>query len=243
MSSYRADIEKIYNRIVKIVTKGEAYKQRYFDLIDEVVNNGQTTLLEDVYIKKFGIDLTRFSSIDGFKKTTFSNVSITLKSKENQNLQLLFDEENVFPTGNHFFDSVTGNYLGDIKQFDTMLLDKALEVTTFIPTQMRSAIPDFVYKLNSVIPYNLDFIVYYEQTLYKCIQSYTWSRFEQITPTFSSYWEAVIPGTQSYTEITDQSITVLERYTQAINILKNFNYGPSSQNNFVESDYIIDYFE
>lgn len=243
MNRYKVDIEKLYNRITKIVVKGEAYQQRYFDLIDEVISNGQSTLLQDVYIKKFGIDLTKFSTIDGFKKKTFSRVAITLKSKENQNLQTLFDTQNVFPTGNHFFDSLSGRYLGDIKQFDTIQSNKILEVTTFYPSEMKSAIPNFVSRLNSIIPYNLDFVVYYDQSLYKCIQSYTWSRYEQITPTFSNYWTEVAPGTQSYTEISDQTISLIDKYTQAINIIKTSTYNPTTQNFFVELDYVEDYFE
>jgi hypothetical protein len=75
-----------------------------------------------------------------------------------------------------------------------------------------------------------------------CVNPYTWSYSNQITPTFSNYWAEIYAGTQSYTPIVDQSITLVERYSQAIDILREYDYSDPQINSYIDTEYIDNYF-
>ena len=90
MSPYRKEVEKLYTRIITLVSKGQGYLQNYFDLIDEVIEYGKSELLQDVMSTKFKIDTRQFASIDMLKKNTFKRIAQFTESNSNKNLQKLF---------------------------------------------------------------------------------------------------------------------------------------------------------
>lgn len=224
MNQYRKDIKKLNDRIVKIVSRGETFMRNYFDLIDEVITYNQSILLEDVMLTKFGIDTTIYNTTEDMKRDTFKKVSFKLQTTPNIQLKKLFDTKNVYVLGSQFFDLTSNKYLGDIKVFDTATISSGLNVLTFYPEYLRSAIPDFITETQNVISYADDTIVYYGDNLYQCIQPYTWNKSNQITPTFSTYWTQIYPGTISSTDIIDTNITLLEKYSDGIDILRQYDF-------------------
>lgn len=224
MDQYRKDIEKLYQRIIKVVSRGPFFIQSYYDLIDEVISYGQSELLQDVMILKFKIDTKTFDSIDSLKKSSFKTISGFTVSKSVLDLENLFKSKGVYALGTQFFDSTSTQYLGDIKQFDTSTISQALNVYTFYTEYIRSAISEFISDPLTTLVYNQDSIVYYGNKLYQCSDTYTWDRGNQITPTFSAYWFEVQPGTMSLTTIQDQTKSLSERYSDSIDILRQYNY-------------------
>jgi hypothetical protein len=242
MNQYRKDIEKLYQRIIKIVSKGESYLQSYYDLIDEYVDYGKTNILQDVMATKFKIDTTTYASIDIFKKTTFKKLASFTESKSNISLEQLFKNKNVYSLGTQFFDLTTSQYLGDIKQYDTSTISKAMDVYTFYPQFMRSAIPTFVESPSFTISYKQGNVVYFQNKLWLCVENYTWNKLNRITPTYSEYWTQIYPGTQSIHTVTTPT-SLEEKYSKSIDILRNYYYIDYSGNNYIESNYIDEYFE
>jgi len=224
MNQYRKDIEKLYQRIIKVVSRGPSFVQSYYDIIDEIISYGQSDLLQDVMILKFKIDTKTFDSIDSLKKSSFKIISGFTVSKGVSDLENLFKLKGVYALGTQFFDSVSTQYLGDIKQFDTSTVSQALNIYTFYPEYLRSAISEFIGNPLTELIYNIDSIVYYGDNLYQCSDTYTWNRENQITPTFSNYWFEVYPGTVSLTTIQNQTMSLSERYSYSIDILREYNY-------------------
>ena len=228
---------------MKVVSRGESYIQNYYDLIDEVIENGKSGVLEDVMSAKFKIDTRKYDTIDNLKKKTFKIISGFTESKSNLSLQSLFISKGVFTLGSQFFDSSTSQYLGDIKQFNTFTISQALDVYTFYPENLRVAIPKFISSPLTTLEYKVDFIVYYGEKLYLCVKNYTWNKDNRITPTFSNYWCEIYSGTMSLHTVTDQNITLIDRYSTSIDILRNYYYINYSNNNYIENNYIDEYFE
>lgn len=243
MSPYRSEIEKLYNRIVKIVSKGESYLQNYYDMIDELIENRKYGQLEDVLKTKFKIDLRTYQNIDILKKNSFKIISGQLESSTNLNLKSLYTSKGVYTMGTQFFDINTTQYLGDIKQYDTLTLSQCLEVYTFAPELMRNAISKFVPSPNLTLNYKKDSVLYYNTKLYLCSKDYIWSKDNRITPTFSEYWTEIYPGTQSLHYVMNKELTLLERYGVSIDILRNYYYIDYSNNTYTEANYIDEYFE
>lgn len=243
MNQYRKEIEKLHERIIKVVSKGESYIQNYYDLIDEVIDNGKSEILQDVMATKFKIDTRTFGTIETLKKNSFKKVSGFTESKANQNLQSLYLTKGVYTIGTQFFDISTFQYLGDIKQYNTSTVSQILDVYTFYPELLRVATPKFISSPLTTLEYKKDFIVYYGDKLYLCVENYTWNKDNRITPTFSNYWTEIYPGTQSTHTINDQTISVIDRYSMSIDILRNYYYINYSNNNYIENNYIDEYFE
>lgn len=243
MNQYRKDIEKLYQRIIKIVSKGDGYLQNYIDLIDEMVEYGNSELLQDVMYTKFKIDTRTFANIDALKRNTFKKVASFLQSQSNQNLDTLFKSKGVFSMGTQFFDSMSSQYLGDIKQYNSQTVSQILDVYTFFPDLLKNGIPNYPTNPNNTLDYKKENVVYYNNQLFICVQNYTWSKNNRITPTFSNYWVQVYPGTQSYHTIADQSISIIERYSNSIDILRSYQFLDYSNNKYIERNYIDEYFE
>lgn len=243
MSPYRKEVEKLYTRIITLVSKGQGYLQNYFDLIDEVIEYGKSELLQDVMSTKFKIDTRQFASIDMLKKNTFKRIAQFTESNSNKNLQKLFISKGVYTIGTQFFDLYTSQYLGDIKQYDTSTNSQVLDVYTFYPTFLKIGIPEFISNPLTKINYEEGSIVYYGNNLYWCIIGYTWEKQNQITPTFSNYWMEVFPGTQSLHTIIEPQISILDRYSKSIDILREYYYIDPSNNKYTQRNYIDEYFE
>lgn len=244
MNQYRRDIKKLYDRIVKIVSRGETFMRNYFDLIDEVIFYKQSILFEDVMYTKFGIDTKIYATVEDLKKDTFKKVSFQLETSPNIQLKKLFDNQNVYVLGSQFFDTETNKYLGDIKVFDTATISSSLNVTTFYSEYLRSAVPDFITQTQMQIDYKENVIVYYNGYLYRCKQEYIWNKSNQITPTFSTHWNQIYAGTYSSINISNPNLSLIEKYSEGINILRQYDFIENDTiNYFVEIDYVEDYFE
>lgn len=223
MTPYRREIEKLYNRIVKVVSKGESYIYRYYDLIDEVISYNKSNILQDVLLR-FKIDTTKFNTIDDLKKNTFKRISFFIQSTTNKNLDSLLQKKKVYRLGINFYDSLTQKYLGDISETDTSTISNVLDVFTFVPDRLTNAIPQFLTSSQITLTYKTFSVVYYGPNLYECDTQYTWSYTNQITPTYSNYWHQILPGTTSYTQILGPTSTIVEKYTLAIDYLRTFTY-------------------
>lgn len=243
MITRREEVDKMYKKISKIVNRGPSFAQTYYDFVEDVIKNKQSEILKDTLYTKYKIDTDRYVTIDVLKKDSFKKILSYNVSKETQDFSVFLQSKGVFTLGTQFFDTGTSQYLGEIQQFDTSTISAALEIFTFYPDKMKSAIPNFIDNPTITFNYKKDTIVYYQTKLYKCYESYIWSRQNLITPTFSSNWYEIFPGTMSNHKIIDQSISLFERYSQSIDILRSYDYLDYSGNIYVQQNYIDEYFD
>lgn len=238
--SYRSEFNKVYTKLSKIAQKGTDGKFEYYEYIDELIDNGRYSLLEDVMNDKFRIDIKRYQSIQIFKHKTFDIVRQNVNSSFQVELKKLFDAQSVYNVGFHFFNKTNNHYLGDIKEIeqiepyifykDPKLVEKQdqsriinIEVTKGLPESIINAIPAFETSVTSSVQYNQSTQVRYLDNIYECLISYIYSSENQILPTNLNYWTQSITPTYSAILISDDQTTLFDKYTEAINLVKTFN--------------------
>lgn len=254
MNLYRRNFEKLYNKINKLAQKGSDYIFEYYTLIDETVSFGQYSLLEDVMKVKYGINVRNFFSVNDFKQNSFEIIRNLTNDLNAVNLQKLLDQKSVYQVGFYIYDKITNQYLGDIKELESQVgsrftntrlinLTIDLQAERGIQSSIYSAIPTFennpLYK-RSYIDGDL---LLYQGNIYQCQLSYTYSNTNRLTPTFSAYWSQMIVPTYSTAFFTSSNITLVQKYSSAIDFLKGYTYSNLSSNSFVAEDYVDDYVE
>lgn len=232
-SQYRREYNKVFKRINKIAQKGSESILEYKDLIDELVTTNQYRLLEDILITKYGIDISKYPNIEKVKNETFDEIRRATNFSSQIFLKDLTEQKGVYSVGFHFYDKNNNQYLGDIREVELnpnfsekklveIFID--LESIVGLSSSIVSAIPEFVNDPRLTLNLPQDSQVIYGGEIYHCIQPYTYSSINRITPTFSSYWNQVLSPSYSLTMFTGSSTTLLKKYQLAIDNLKSYNY-------------------
>jgi len=221
--SYRKECIKIYKKINYISQKGLDGSFDYYVYIDELIDNGQYAMLEDVMTTKYNIDIQNFKSIYDLKHKTFDKIRISTTSLFQDNLKKIFDNKNVYSIGFHFYDKTNNHYLGDIKELEQPTVIN-LEVSVGLEQSVLDGIPPFEVDRTDVITIEKDSLVRYIGNIYECTDTYTYTQANPITPTYSNYWMQIYSPTYSYTLIDDDNTKLIDKYNQAIDIVKSFIY-------------------
>jgi hypothetical protein len=235
MTPRRREVEKLYNKIYKLAQKGSEYVFEYFALIDEVVSSGKYSILEDVMLTKFDISVRNFLSIQDFKEFSFKEIRKFTHENSVEALQKLFEQKSVYFLGYKVFDSITNHYLGDIREeeetnnvfrYNRKLLELTIDVVSEvgIKSSAYEVIPEFEDKPILTINYDEGEHIIYLNNLYECILGYTYSNINRITPTYSSYWTSINLPEYQRLDVTDNTISLVDKYSQAIDFLKGFTY-------------------
>lgn len=258
--SYRKEYNKVYKKINSIAQKGIDGKFDYYIYINDLVDSGQYSLLEDVMSTKYKIDIRLYKSTDDMKHKTFDKVREKTASPFQTRLKALCEYRSVYQVSYHFYDSINNHYLGDIKEVedpanwiaykDPKLAEKQdqikvinLEVTSGISQSTIDSIPTFIDNRTLSIDFKNEDLVRYDGNIYECVLDYTYSYSSPITPTYSNYWMQIFSPTYSLTVIGDNTIKLIDKYNMAIDIVKSFIYLDPSSSNYLESNYLDDYFE
>lgn len=229
---YRKEFNKLFKRIDKIAQKGTEAILEYKELLDELVTTGQYQYLADVLLVKYGIDISEAESIQQVKNNTFSDIRRVTNFTPQIFLKNLTDENGVYSLGYHFYDSSNSHYLGDIVEIDrigdlekkTLDIYIDLEVVVGNSASILYAISTFYDDPTTRIKFEEESQVLYGGKIYHCIEPYTYSNTNRITPTFSAYWDQVSAPSYSLTSFTGSSTTLLEKYSLAIDNLKSYSY-------------------
>lgn len=238
---YRKEVEKIYKKIDSLAQRGDDAIMDFRDYIDEILEYGRYSIFVDVMDLKYKIDVRSYKSISDMKKDIFPKIKFQTKSKFSKNLNVIFKSKGVYTNGIHYYDSTTNKYLGEVNEisnysqsdygyFDTRLYkklyetsDSSLEVKVGLSSSFYAAIPKYNNDPNRVINYGTYSQVVYQEQIYECVQSFTWKYGTQITPTYSEYWTLASVPTYSVFEIKDPTKNLLDKYQDAIDILKSVN--------------------
>ena len=240
--TYRQQIEKIYKKLESLSQRGEDAYMDFREYIDEIINDGLYSTLDDLTVTKFKISLGKYKSLEDLKKDLFKEIRFQTKSKFLKNLSNLYTTKKVFCNGFHFYDSITNKFLGDIREKeivkdsiyayqDERLKQKLatselfyLEVTIGLSSSYYDAIPKYdLNYIDGTIHYGTYSQIVYGTSVYECIQSYDWKYTNPITPTYSTYWSISITPTYSVIGITGSNKSLLDKYSIAIDTLKALN--------------------
>jgi hypothetical protein len=234
MTPYRKEYNKLYNKIYKLAQKGSDYIFEYFSLIDETISNGLYRVLEDVMITKFRIPIKNFFSIQEFKEFSFEEIRKFTNLNSAEAIQKTLKGKNVYLVGYHLFDQISNHYLGDLREIETIetlgytnknLMNVTVDIKAEVGlnSSLVSAIPQFENNPILTIQYHIGNHLAYVNNIYECIQSYTWSSTNKITPTFSAYWQQIQAPSYSVSIFTSSN-SLVGKYSTAIDYLRTFTY-------------------
>ncbi len=236
--TYRQEIGKIYTKIDNLAKNGEDYYLEYRTYIEDLVNGGQYSALEDVMITKFNISISKYRTIEEFKKDSFKKIRFQTNSRSEISLDTLQKSKQVFSNGFHYFSATTSQYLGDILEvenytksdyvyYDTRLYKRndevrniSLQVVKGLSSSINAVIPKFGEISGKSVVYGTYSQVLYNGIVYECISTFRWGLTSSITPTFSQYFTQSNIATYSLSTITDTSKLLIDKYSDAIDLLK-----------------------
>ena len=72
MNQDKKKIEKIFNKIDKLATKGKDQIQEYYKLIDELIDKGEYSYLEQCLCIFYEIEASSFSNVGDIKTKTWT---------------------------------------------------------------------------------------------------------------------------------------------------------------------------
>jgi hypothetical protein len=234
MTPYRKEFNKIYTKINKLAQKGTDYVFDYFSYIDEIIASGKFQILEDVMLTKYEIAIKSFLSVDSFKRFSFKEIRRQSNLVTAESIQKTLKQKSVYLVGYHLFDEDSNHYLGDLKEIETIITlgytnKKLMNISIDVQAEVglnpsiSSAIPQFETSPILTIRYNEGSHLVYTDNIYECIQSYTWSSTNKITPTFSAYWQQIQAPSYSVSIFTSSN-SLLTKYSSAIDYLRTFTY-------------------
>lgn len=254
MSTRRREFERLYSKINKLGQKGSDYVFDYYSLIDEIINNGLFSILEDVMVQKYEISIRNFPSVQDFKMFSFPEIKKLANSNTAEAIHRLMNQKSVYQVGFYLYDKNSNHYLGDIREVEADIVlpyrdKKLIELNTDVTGEIGisssaiNAIPAFQNNPTLTIHYSAGEHLTLSNQIYECVTSYTYSSTNRITPTFSTHWTPIFLPTYAKFESTDDNLTIVQKYAKIIDSLKGYTYSYSlGENNFVDQDYVEDYF-
>lgn len=96
MNQDKKKIEKIFNKIDKLATKGKDQIQEYYKLIDELIDKGEYSYLEQCLSKFYEIEASSFSNVVDIKTKTWNDILFLTNSSFSKKLKKLYDSKNVY---------------------------------------------------------------------------------------------------------------------------------------------------
>lgn len=241
--SRKRDFQKIYNQIDEISKGGRDLYFDYIKLIDEIIENGMYYTLSDVMTSKYNLKLEEYRNIDEFKRISYKKIREKTNSTESVDFSKLYKYRNVYNIGRKFFDVDTNLFLGEIGEYkdpykSDWYRDPALEGKQGVNLEYYWGLTaGFIATMatfsdNSVTKrYSHGDLYKYENKIWNCYLSYTYSSSNRITPTFSSNWKGVYHGTFSYNTATGSDVSIYLKWNTSISGVKSFIYSdPNSTN-------------
>jgi hypothetical protein len=239
--NYRKEIDKIYRKLESFAQRGDDAIMDFREYIDQIVEYGLYGIFIDVMDLKYFIDVRKYASVELMKKDVFEKIKFQTMSKFNKNLKSLYDSKGVFTNGRKYYDSQTSKFLGEIIEienysnnnyvyYDTRLNNRLnqsedlnLSILVGVSSSLYNAISRYAPDSNRVVTYGTNSQVVYGGFIYDCIKEYTWTYGSPITPTYSEYWTFSNVPTYSVFSVTGSTKTLLDKYEEAIDIIKSVN--------------------
>lgn len=104
-SLYERKLAKINLRIEKLASKGKDNYIEYSKLVDELVEKGDYSALEQSLFYYYGIDLTDIQSVSSIKKSTWDEICYQTYTPFQKKLKLMYDKAQVYQTAHDIYSS------------------------------------------------------------------------------------------------------------------------------------------
>jgi hypothetical protein len=116
MATYSQKVKAVVGKIYTLCSKGTDYYQGYYNYIDEMLSNGEYTIVEDAIYDEWKIDITLYISVDDMKNKTFDAIRMYTASQTQIQLKALMDNNGLYQTSFNIFVSNTNEFLGTIQE-------------------------------------------------------------------------------------------------------------------------------
>ncbi len=107
---YRRKLEKIFNKVDSIATKGKDYYMDYNNYINELVDKGDYGAFQQMLYYFYQIDILDASSVSEIKRATWKEVLFQTKSSFLKKLKKVYDDSQVYQISYDIF-TVNPNYV------------------------------------------------------------------------------------------------------------------------------------
>ena len=114
-SIHRKKVKKVKSKLDKIASKGKDNEIEYYKYVDELIDKGQFSLLQETQQTYFGI-IDSFNSVYEYKKYSWKIILRETKPSLLIKLSKLFKEKKVYQTSFNIFSEIDNKFLGEIKE-------------------------------------------------------------------------------------------------------------------------------
>jgi hypothetical protein len=134
MTTITKKINQIYKKVDDIAKRGKDGYLDYFSYLNELVDQGQWSLFDDMMLKKYQIDISKYRSIDEVKKETFDKVRFFTLDQFQKELQDLYNSQGVYQNSFNVYKLSDNEFLGQIYEIEVMTessdFNRSLELLT-----------------------------------------------------------------------------------------------------------------
>lgn len=106
-------ILRIYNKITQIAQKGRDSYIEYYNYIDNVIANGEYSLLQDLYLDIYNIDVRLYKSLTILKEKTWHLIRVKTDPLFQYRFVDYCTDNDVYQVGKYFYISSTNEKLGE----------------------------------------------------------------------------------------------------------------------------------
>lgn len=99
MSPDKKKIQKIFNQIDKLASKGREYIYEYHKLIDDLIEKGDYNYFELVLFYSYSIDIKDYPSLIDVKNKTWNEILFQTNSPVSKKIKKVFDSKGVYQMG------------------------------------------------------------------------------------------------------------------------------------------------
>ena len=123
MSPDKKKIQKIFNQIDKLASKGKEQVYEYNKLIDDLVYKGDYSYFELTLFYGYQIDIRQYSNISDVKSKTWAEILFQTNTPVSKKIKKVLDTKGVYQMGFDIFRDNNNQNLGKILEIDQLSED------------------------------------------------------------------------------------------------------------------------
>lgn len=157
---------KIYNKLSQLAQKGVDAYSEYSSYINDCIDNGEYSLLDDVFVKYYNTNIHIYNTISELKQKTWDIILFNSSGNYQVNLKSYYDAKNVYQVGQTIYDATTNDILGTFIEIPLMNVTnyKGVSYSSY-PSHIYYRNPSLFYKLDQAKEIGLQVISNYDITL------------------------------------------------------------------------------
>jgi hypothetical protein len=118
MDLYKRRLIKIKRKIDSIAKVGMDNFLEYYKYIDELINKGDLSSLQELLELEYNIDTQKYRTVIEMREKTYKIIVEQTKSDFMQKLSILYKKVRVYQQGFHIYSDVTGEIIGKLTEIN-----------------------------------------------------------------------------------------------------------------------------